>query len=675
MNGSNALEKFQAERSLSYIIENDQDYGSKLSKLLAHNSSGVPMLGINSIRFHEKMGDNVAEMDFLIEELISKSKILDGSEMQFYACSSVESLLEFEEPRSHVHAHQNEHPLEPSEGQDATPEADELEPDKSDCIYNIDKCSVSDEEFSESELAVEEKDKELEECLQIVDGEEQNAHVNPNSDSNPLNIYFDNIYEKSFECLSKTLDFECEDKILGAEDHQLSHVPDNSDETSLKSEDSGKKALLSESKSKPKFELESESKSGPKFELEIESKPEPKLELELELELESIKQEKPTKANTYLYIPENTETLRLATEDEQANSKEVYNKDQVESGALVNNEKNEWRMKIENMMRSHEKNSLAANHYVTNMDRNISSSYSEGGENFGYNSNIHLRDNIQGIGACAGAASNASTITTGLPSTAKQPSLLGTKDLKTGVIREIEHELKGCRFSLNAGREGQSWTKSTGDKGLEGGKLPSSCLNRARELNLELDLSFAVEQDQEFSTDSEYDTQLDPNNAPIHKGNDALAHQIAAARPPPQYSPIDLKHQPDTFLLEDNNPKLEMPSLRKAAHSLANNKTHMSHREIKLFDLNMQSSIEAPNKEMSLIDLGGNKNTELKKSQLGDTVGLEQTLNLSSGTGGATGQPAVTKTPESVITAIKLLGVVRDIKRQIKLIKRDQHNN
>lgn len=656
MNGSRVSEKFQAERSLSYIIENDQDYGSKLSKLLAHNSSGVPMLGINNIRFHEKMDDNVAEMEFLMEEFISKSKILDGSEMKFYAYSSIESLLEFEEPRNHMYAPQDDDPTEPNENQDAIQEDDELEQDKIEGIDNIDssnkdqyECSRPDGDFSESELVSEEKDAELEECMQIVDAEEPDTHETPSSGSNPLNVYFDNIYEKSFGCFSKILNFEQDNKVPIDEDH-LDHTPDSSEDIGLKNEDSRIKAVLSESKSEPRFELE------------IKSKPEPKLELELELELdESIK------TNASVYVPENTETLRLTTEERPTINKEAYIRDQAESDTLTISSEKEWKMRIESMM-SREKNSHVANYYTANTAKSVASSYLEGSENHGYSSNLNLRDSIQGNNACTGTADcKASKITAGLSGTAKLPSLLSTKDLKIGVIREIEYELRGCKFSLNADREAQNQTKGTDSLDPEGGK-PISSFSRGQELNLELDLSLAAEQDQDFSTDSEYETLPDLNKTLVHQGS-VLAHQIAEARPPPQYSSIDLNYHSGTFLFEEDKPKLEMLPLGKTAHSLANTKAHTNRRETKLLDVSPPNPKEAPNKEMSLWDLGGLKNGD-HRSQLADTVDLEQTLNLSCGAGGATGQSAMTKTPESVIMAIKLLGIVRDIKRQIKLIKR-----
>ncbi|KAJ1605514.1 putative central pro-glu repeat-containing protein [Cryptosporidium canis] len=585
MNGSDvleSLEKFQAERSLSHIIENDPDYGGKLSKLLAHNSSGVPMLGISNIRFRERSGDSVADVELLVEELISKSKVLDGSKTQLHAYSSIEGILGGLDD------------LDPRDSERGD-EAEQVEPEESALETDKDEVPDPNEGFLGSE-----KDEELEECLQIKDvlspvldtPKGLDSIRSSNMVSNSLNIYFDSIYDRGPENLTSTLQFD----------------------GSLQEDSPGLQvgvSLDTAVHTRPG----SESGNGDGDEQHSKSVFEPEEEL----------------GGTRSLAAETMGvTLRLAPDGGEGTADGRWCQDHTRSDAFSLSSEERWRMKIENMMRGDERGSLAAGHSL-GTEGSGAQGCRNGLKSLGHKSNPCWRDSAQRIDSAA----------------VRQPAMLSAKDLRTGVIREIEHELKDCRLSLNARGSSSADPEPAGRAG--------SCLSRGHHsFGLDLDLSFGTETDQEPSTDS------DSENPTPEITKSATAHR-ASPRPPPQYSLLDMMPPTGGLPCAETRQSWEASRSGRPSSGLVVGGTLSNSKQLKSLCQNLP---EAPKGEESLSEFN-----DCKKSLSEAPSLLERTLSLSYGGRGAAAQPNAAKNPESVISAIKLLGVVRDIKRQIKLIK------
>ncbi|KAJ1614964.1 putative central pro-glu repeat-containing protein [Cryptosporidium canis] len=598
MNGSDvleSLEKFQAERSLSHIIENDPDYGGKLSKLLAHNSSGVPMLGISNIRFRERGGDSVAEVELLVEELISKSKVLDGSKTQLHAYSSIEGILgglDCQEPRSSERGDEA--------GQGGSEES----------VLEAGKDEVPGP--AEGLLGSEEKDEELEECLQLKDvlspvldtpGGPDGVRSS-NMISNSLNLYFDSIYDRGPENLTSTLQFDGSLQ----EDSPGLQVG-----VSLETVVHARPGSGSGSGSGSRNGIGDEDGDGDEQRSKSVLEPEEELGGTRSLAAEAM-----------------GVTLRLAPEGGEGTGEGRWGQEERRSDAFSLSSEERWRMKIENMMRGDERGSFAAGHSLGTEGSGTQGCRS-GLENLGRNSNLCGRDSAQRVDSAA----------------ARQPGMLSAKDLRTGVIREIEHELKDCRLSLNARGAGGADSEPAGRTGF--------CWSRGHHgLGLDLDLSFGTETDQEPSTDSDSENPTPEITRP------ATAHR-ASPRPPPQYSLLDTMPPTGGPSCAETRPSWEASRSGRPSSGLAAGGTLSNSRQMRSLGHNLP---EAPKGEESLAELNDYKKSLSEVPSL-----LERTLSLSYGSRGAASQPNAAKNPESVISAIKLLGVVRDIKRQIKLIK------
>ncbi|KAH8583757.1 uncharacterized protein ELE39_001503 [Cryptosporidium sp. chipmunk genotype I] len=762
MSGSKVLEglnNLQPEKSLSYIIENDQDYGSKLSKLLSYNSTGVPMLGINNIRFYEKMDGEIAEMRSYIKEFISKSKIIDGSKVQFNACNSIESILGCGEPRKYERNADNSNVLELDENEMTirnTDKADQIrseEMNKISCTNeNNDISGNGSESEEDNEDITEEKDQELEECLQIIDTiqvsrtntvEEQITSRSSKMASNPLNLYFENIYEKSLETLSKTLAFdqfnidlkngESLDLDLGCSSEY------NCDSKECFNDKDANSALEVtffldceaeleldrecelESELKPEYELEFElePKSKPGLEnelgLELDLEPEPEPEPETEPETEPVPLSEPVpeyepglecrlepglepepgpkpeleykpkkqcikgdneRTETIeSYLSVNNETLILTDEipvmKMMENEAITFNKDHEESNALGLSNEKKWRMKIENIMRNNEKSNQNIG-YAVGKGENNASKYTENGENQSQNSDFYLRDNILKSNITTNSTTSTRITLSKASNDVNHHNLLNNKDLKIGVIKEIEEELRECKLSLNTKGSPNLFK---GISNLDLNKEFDSSLDLNFNLNLELDLNFQTDLDHEFVSESEYEVQQNFINKFDSKNNTGINCNMPLKSH--KYSATDLKTQTSIFSFENKKLNFGSSHLNKEINqsNRNSNKVYIGNVDTKQFEIKLSNkNNKAPNREISLSKSNNYKsNDEYKKIRSEDSVDLAKTLNLSCGANEELDQSDTVKTPENIITAIKLLAVVRDIKRQIQLIK-SQHN-
>ncbi|KAF7458766.1 hypothetical protein HWI79_851 [Cryptosporidium felis] len=647
--------EFQGEKTLSYVIENDEDYGSKLSKLLAYNSRGVPVLGIRTIQFQNDFNGNFQDLESFLENYFSGSEILNGSDraqqdtsyeiedflasekLNYYPENQARKLevqedgLEKECSELEIESKQDvEYLGDFNQGYSKTPSSPPNPPSESinskqiedrssgkECV-NIDYIHFENESnteelviredsegfggISDSEEKVED---ELEECIQPASTKgrlestvEGRTNENPSSNfaSNSLNLYFESIYGDNPQVLSETISFE--ERTLPNSVESL--IGPHSDTQNNDLDKIGTAFGRSECGSEHgkwrvgDFDGGSDGEENEEGELKIR-----------EIGKKSINYLRPVSAD-------------LAPEKS------------------INSERS-WRMKIENMMNNDRK---FGGHGILN----------------------------HGISFTLDQSWN------------KPPDFekgLNSKDLKMGIIKEIENELKGCKLSLGLFREGKTTKlqKSTRQFSNSDSKIhhiddtkqdlnlgmgvdlgPTLDLN-LDDLDLNLDLDLSLGSDQEL--ESEVESNIE--NKTIYLPEQSQTSQFTYMD---SYS--NLTTQPCVFSLEslrsNLNQNLSSDSfLQRGEDSFLSSSNLVSVTDKEVSESNFYSA--------GLHALWNHVDTKPKAAQLGESTVLTQTLILSQGRENTIGQKSSVNTPENIVMSIKLLGVVRDIKRQIQLIK------
>ncbi|KAH8739894.1 hypothetical protein FG386_001711 [Cryptosporidium ryanae] len=615
---------FDKTRTLSYIIENDEDYGSKLTELLSHNSNGVPALSISKIGISNKVNDfDNKEIESLIDVLFSRSEVIDASKIEFSSCSNSDFPDEYE---SSNHEREN-----------------------------------GESKNDENEINT----------FTVVPGETINSLIN----SNRLDSYFDSIYGECDRVTDDGLEFTIEQKQNEAsgvergyesersllddpdqisEDVKLGNelINENGDEKSLYSD----QVKLSESEEYAQYTDnttgigQTYENSGHKGYSENNEKlgfncPNvndlalndgvKKFECEFELNVEHSCNDLDSNVGTEV---ENHKQQEM-TEMETVNPNHIGNQDNIAK----------WKLRISDIIRnenefSQSNNSNSYTHLEKTINNRSNCTEKTNSKNITYlgTSNCQ-RAHSKGEFGANGYAGGLNTLVT-----------TASRDLKSDVINEIENELKNCRLSLD----------------FHSNEMMSDKNTNSDNLNLVFD-NFCMDDD-ELSVKYDPEARASTNKCSLvssqgQENNDTdfcLKNSILSSTL--NISRVSDSEHKFNYNLSTYNPKLHACNLVEKNDEIDFSKT---------LNLTNNSTISKDFCLENTLILNSNTGINVCKDPNFDKiVNLEETMldgtkiNGSSNIGVGTPQPE-TPDPSDIVAAIKILAIVKDVKRQISLIK------
>ncbi|KAH7648922.1 hypothetical protein FG379_001291 [Cryptosporidium bovis] len=612
-------EIFEKTKSLSYIIENDEDYGSKLTELLSHNSKGVPVLSISKIGLSNSINtvDN-KEIESLIDVLFSNSEVINASEVKFDHYSDSDDF--FDE-------------------------------------YNSNRESISETKSEEDQIN-----------NYIAVPEEKNDSL---ISSNKLSSYFENMYGECDKVIDDGLEFDIEQKEVelteaeyacGGEEFLIDKLDSDSinecfEQNELKHE---KEELSCENSEKymrntvetVSIEQASENEASNAYykdsdKLDFDGIDVNNLAMSGKAVNEELKEDELHGVNLgqdryWDHFNSNIGIEAKADRRQGMSLTETFNLDNAESQDNII----KWKLKISNLMRTdNEYNKFSNNRSSYMEEANIKSN------TYFYGTSHHTstEDEIQTNNYDGGLSA--------LMATSK-------KDLKSDVISEIENELKNCRLSLDI--------NSNRAKNYIG--IGSSDLNLALD-DLFMDCSeYTTKYDSEtsiFNDNKHYLTSSPINKSNIEKNNEDkntssdLKNSILS-------STLNVSKMNECESTVDNNSSSTLNVKLYPRNKIEKNTEIDFSETLNLTHYSVGSGDFCLENTLRLNSSGGNnrhKNSKYNRNEDLEEAESANTKIRGLGNSNAVSFQPATPDPNDIVVAIKLLALVKDVKKQISLIK------
>ncbi|KAK6589235.1 hypothetical protein RS030_213280 [Cryptosporidium xiaoi] len=614
-------EIFEKTKSLSYIIENDEDYGSKLTELLSHNSKGVPVLSISKIGLSNSINtvDN-KEIESLIDVLFSNSEVINAPEVQLdhysdsddffdeYDNSNRESISETKSEEDQI----KNYTEVPGEKNDSLISSSKLSSYFENMYGECDKVIDDGLEFD-----IEQKEAELTQVEYACGGEE---FLIDKLDSDSINECF----EQQNELKDEKEELSCEN----SEKYMRNTVETISIEQASENEGGNVHYKDSDKLDFDDIDVNNLAVSGKTGNEELK-----------EDELHGVNLEQ----NSYWdHFNSNMDIEVKADRRQGISLTEAFNLDNAESQDNII----KWKLKISNLMRTDNEYNKFNNNRGNNMEEaNIKSNTNF----YGTSHHTSTEDEIQTNNYDGGLSALIAT---------------SKKDLKSDVISEIENELKNCRLSLDI--------NSNRAKNHIG--IGSSDLNLALE-DLFMDCSeYTTKYDSETSILNDSKHYL--TSSPISKSN--IGRNIENKN-----TSSDLKNSTLSSTLNVSKMNECESTVDNNSSSTLNVKLHPRNKIEKNTEIDFSKTLNLTHNSVGSGDFclentlrlnSGGSNSRHKNSKYNRNEDLEEaelanTKIRGLGNSNAVSFQSATPDPNDIVVAIKLLAVVKDVKKQISLIK------